>query len=240
MRMKTVKKFNLIRKCLILAVINFIFLLGILSEEGIIIHRDFNFPVFRENFIRYHYPLWNDILSQPNIEHLVRLPIRLPFLFLIHLGIPVSIILKLMIYFAYLLSSISMYLYISEILQREKMREHFALLGSLIFAYSLPLLQFMGGISLVYSIGILPFILWLLHNYLKDRSSRWIILLSFSFLLALGHPFVFILNLGIFLVYPLLFIDSFISYFKLILLTVTLFLLLFQWFLLPYLQILIS
>ena len=53
---------------ILLVVPNILLWSGILAVDGIIIQRDFNFPIFNENFERAYFPLWNDITSQTNIE----------------------------------------------------------------------------------------------------------------------------------------------------------------------------
>jgi len=198
---------------------------GIFSKEGIIINRDFNFPVFRENFIRYYYPLWNDITSQPNFEQITRLPLRL-FLF----PLDVSLSLKLLIYLAYLLTLLSMYLYLLEITDRKNC---LAICGSLIFTFSPPLLQFMGGISLVYSIGILPLLLWCSHKFEEREPFKWVFLASICLLLSIGHPFILATNIFLFVLYSLLLSRK---NWKKVLLTGILFLLFFAWYILPYSQ----
>ena len=52
--------------CLI--IINIIFLFGIIAPNGTIIQRDFNFPLFNENFITYSSYMWTDLAPQSNIE----------------------------------------------------------------------------------------------------------------------------------------------------------------------------
>ena len=211
---------------LFFAFINLILFFGIFSREGIIINRDFNFPIFRENFIRYYYPLWNDITSQPNFEQIIRLPLRL-FLF----PLEVSLSLKLLIYFAYLLTSLSTYLYFSKIVDKKE-QSYVPLCGSLIFAFSLPLLQFMGGISLVYSIGVLPLLLWCSHKFNDENAFKWILLSSLCLLIsASGHPFFLAMNIFLFILYNLLLLNG---EWKQILLVIVIFLLLFSWYIFPY------
>jgi len=48
--------------------INIIFLFGIIVPNGTVIQRDFNFPLFNENFITYSTYMWNDLASQSNID----------------------------------------------------------------------------------------------------------------------------------------------------------------------------
>jgi len=211
--------------------INLALFYGIFSKEGIIINRDFNFPVFKENFIRYYYPLWNDITSQPNFEQIIRLPLRF-FLFPLY----VSISLKLLIYFAYLLTSLSTYLYLSEVFNKKE-RIYTPICGSLIFTFSLPLLQFMWEISLVYSIGVLPLLLWSSHKFSKEKSFKWIFLASLCLLISTGHPFLLAMNVFLFLLYNMLLLNRNWNY---IFLTITIFLLLFLWYILPYSHVSLS
>src|SRR4029079_14761008 len=87
----------------ILVVPNILLWSGILAVDGIIIQRDFNFPIFDENFEGSYFPLWNDITSQTNIERFQRLVMMSPFIGLSMLGVEVSTILKIMIISAFAL-----------------------------------------------------------------------------------------------------------------------------------------
>ena len=218
--------------CILLffVLINLVLFFGIFSNEDIIINRDFNFPVFEESFVRYYYPLWNDITSQPNFEQIIRLPLRF-FLFLFD----VSLSLKLLIYLAYLLTSVSTYFYLSEIV--DKKESYIPICGSLIFTFSLPLLQFMWGISLVYSIGILPLLLWCSHKFEKEKNFKWIFLSSICLLISVGHPFLLAMNAFLFILYNLLLLNR---NWRQPFLTIILFLLLFSWYILPYSHVLLT
>src|SRR6185436_11554539 len=81
----------------LLVVPNILLWSGILAVDGIIIQRDFNFPIFNENFEGSYFPLWNDVTSQTNIERFPRLVMMSPFIGLSMLGVDISIITKIMI-----------------------------------------------------------------------------------------------------------------------------------------------
>jgi len=55
----------------ILVTANVVLFSGIISTDGIIMSKDFSFPIRNENFQKYYFPLWNDLSSQPNFENAV-------------------------------------------------------------------------------------------------------------------------------------------------------------------------
>jgi hypothetical protein len=214
-----------IRVVLFFAFVDFALFIGIFSGEGIIINRDFNFPVFKENFVRYYYPLWNDMASQPNFEQITRLPVRF-FLF----PLDPSLSVKLIIYLAYLLASLGMYFYVSELMGEED-QDYVPICSGLFFALSLPLLQFMGEISLVYAIGVLPVLFWSSHKYRQERVFKWSLLASLALLISAGHPFLLVVNAVLFIAYNALVLKG---NWKHTFLSIIIFFLLFSWYLLPY------
>ncbi|MCX9081527.1 MAG: hypothetical protein OIN83_04960 [Candidatus Methanoperedens sp.] len=226
--------------CLI--IINIIFLFGIIAPNGTIIQRDFNFPLFNENFITYSSYMWNDLASQSNIEQSLRLFIRFPFILLAYFGIEIDIILKLMILVTYTFISISFFIFICEIFKISGVgNRNVALIASLLFAYNPVSLQFSGGISLLFSLGILPLLLFLILRYQEDNNIKFILLFSICLLFSLGHPFVFVINMVISFLFSIFVINSNIwSVIKKYFFITILFSLLFLWYMIPYLYIGVS
>ncbi|MBE0447826.1 MAG: cell division protein SepF [Actinobacteria bacterium] len=142
----------------------------------------------------------------------------------------VSVSLKLLIYFAYFLASLSMYLYLSEIVGKKE-RSYIPICGSLIFTFSLPLLQFMWGISIVYGIAALPLLLWSSHKFDEKKPLKWIFLSSLCLLVSASHPFTLAVNAFLFILYNLLLLNR---NWKQTSLAIVIFLLLFSWYILPY------
>src|SRR2546426_5368807 len=88
---------KLVIPCLLI-VPNVLLWAGILTVDGVVIQRDFNFPIVNDNFEGSYFPLWNDVTSQTNIERLPRLVMMSPFILLSVLGVEAVIILKIMIF----------------------------------------------------------------------------------------------------------------------------------------------
>ena len=196
--------------------------MGILTVDGTIIQRDFNFPLLNENFEKSYFPLWNDITSQTNIERFPRLIMMSPFLTLSMLGIPVSIITKVMIIGAFTVITSTSYLFIKSISSliftnsgassttiadpevahdrnnntphhRDYFIKFISLLTAFIFAYNPVNMQFIGGISILVSVGMLPLLLYIV---LKAGTKKYFPLLIVPPLLfSLGHPFAFVTNI---------------------------------------------
>jgi len=188
----------------------------VVLTRGFPMHSDFNFPLYNENFIRYYYPTWNDITSQSNIERIVRLVMLSPFLFLAWLGVPVDIIVKLYVVYVYTLGVVFFYLFASELaralnvygdsLSEEKARPLLFLIA-LVYAYSVPNLQFMGGISILYSVFILPLIMYLSLLHVQGRLSRihYLVLVAVALLFSTGHPYTLIVNTALAVFFLLVF-----------------------------------
>jgi len=82
---------KLVIPCLLI-VPNVLLWAGILTVDGVVIQRDFNFPIVNDNFEGSYFPLWNDVTSQTNIERLPRLVMMSPFILLSVLGVEAVII----------------------------------------------------------------------------------------------------------------------------------------------------
>src|SRR2546428_5941629 len=87
---------KLVIPCLLI-VPNVLLWAGILTVDGVVIQRDFNFPIVNDNFEGSYFPLWNDVTSQTNIERLPRLVMMSPFILLSVLGVEAVIILKIIL-----------------------------------------------------------------------------------------------------------------------------------------------
>lgn len=216
--------------------------INVILVDGVIIHRDFCFPLFSENFLRYYYPTWNDFTSQNNIERFSRLFIMIPLLFMAYLGISPTILLKIFIIYTYLLMSISMYLFLKRSLnlffKDTKMVRFIALIGSLIYTFNPVNLQFTGGISILFSVGVLPLMLYITMVYFDNKI--YLLLMPLLLLLSLGHPFTFLANVIILFIF-VLFLDKIIfKKYKIKLITKKIFLIFLiflgfvAWFLFPY------
>ncbi len=237
-RLRKLKGLHLI----VLILINVILWTGILSSnDGIIIQRDFNFPILNDNFVKSYYPLWNDISSQPNIERLPRLIIYSPFLILAQLGLEVAFILKILIIGAFTFVSLAMFLFCRSLLQHFKIEvkgsDWISVGCALIFAYSPVSLYFAQSISLLISLAALPLLLYFV--LVRINSVYFPLLATAALLLSLAHPFNIIMNIVIGIIFLLL-VRMSRKELKLLLVKTTMtflsFLVIFSWFLLPYLS----
>lgn len=225
-----------------LIIINIIFLSGIIIPDGTIIQRDFNFPLYNENFITYSTYMWNDLASQSNIEQTLRLFIRFPFILLAYFGVGIDIILKLMILVTYTFISISFFIFISEIFKISGFgNRNVAMIASLFFAYNPVSLQFSGGISLLFSLGILPLLLFLILRYQEVNNIKFVILFSICLLFSIGHPFIFVMNIVISFLFSISIINSNIwSSIKKYFFITILFSSFFLWYIIPYISMGVS
>jgi hypothetical protein len=158
---------------------------------------DFSFPIRQENFEKYYYPLWNDLRSQTNIERIPRLIMMSPYLLLSEVGIDVSAVLKIYLITTYSVLTISMFLFIESIRRQkfpaaDKRSWIFSIIGGFLFAYNPVSLQFSGGISILFSLGILPLMLTLIISRPTDKCLPFY--LAGLLLLSLGHPFTLVMN----------------------------------------------
>src|SRR2546426_1835163 len=102
---------KLVIPCLLI-VPNVLLWAGILTVDGVVIQRDFNFPIVNDNFEGSYFPLWNDVTSQTNIERLPRLVMMSPFILLSVLGVEAVIISKIKIVNTFSLIKINSYFFI--------------------------------------------------------------------------------------------------------------------------------
>jgi len=185
--------------------VNILLFPKVVLTNGFPMHSDFNFPLYSENFIRYYYPTWNDITSQSNIERIVRLVMLSPFLFLARLGVPVNIIIKIYIIYVYALGVTFFYLFASELARALKVYDEnlnedkakpLLFLTALVYAYSVPNLQFIGGITILYSVFVFLFIMYISLLYVQGRLARihYPVLVAVSLLFSAGHPYTLIVN----------------------------------------------
>src|SRR5207237_4877234 len=67
------------------------------------------------------------------------------------------------------------------------------IISAFVFAYNPVNLQFIGGISLLASIGMLPLSMYLV---LRAGTKRYFpLLIALPMVFSLGHPFVFVMNI---------------------------------------------
>src|SRR5437867_1606041 len=191
---------KLVIPCLLI-VPNVLLWAGILTVDGVVIQRDFNFPIVNDNFEGSYFPLWNDVTSQTNIERLPRLVMMSPFILLSMLGVEVVIISKIMIVATFTFITITSYLLIKSLLtyatpthpKKDKYVTIVAIISAFVFAYNPANLQFIGGISLLASVGMLPLSMYLV---LQAGTKRYFpLLIALPLVFSLGHPFVFVMNM---------------------------------------------
>ncbi len=191
---------------ILLIVPNIIFWTGILVQDGTIIQRDFNFPLFNQNFEESYFPLWSDVISQSNIERFPRLVLMSPFIILSILGIEISLILKIMVISAFGFATTTTYLFATALLRRYNIKrgktiwiKSISLIGAYIFAYSPASMQFSWEISFIASMAILPLMLYLI---ISKPTSRYLpFFLASCLLFSLAHPFFFIMNILISIIF---------------------------------------
>ena len=226
---------------IVIIILNIVLWTGILSEnEGIIIQRDFNFPISNDNFIKSYYPLWNDIASQPNTERLPRLVIYLPYLMLAQTGLDVSFILKILIISTFTFLSLAMFLFCKLLLQyfRIEVKGHSWLCVGcgFIFAYNPVSLYFAQSISLLISLAALPLLLYFVLS--RINSPYFPLFVTAALLLSVAHPFNMIMNILIGTIFLLL-VRMSRKDLRLVLVKTSMtflsFLVIFSWFLIPYL-----
>src|SRR5437867_11120813 len=191
---------KLVIPCLLI-VPNVLLWAGILTVDGVVIQRDFNFPIVNDNFEGSYFPLWNDVTSQTNIERLPRLVMMSPFILLSMLGVEVVIISKIMIVATFTFITITSYLLIKSLLtyatpthpKKDKYVTIVAIISAFVFAYNPVNLQFIGGISLLASVGMLPLSMYLV---LQAGTKRYFpLLIALPLVFSLGHPFVFLMTM---------------------------------------------
>jgi hypothetical protein len=189
-----------------LIVPNIVIWMGLFMADGIIIQRDFNFPIFNDNFESAYFPLWNEFTSQTNIERFPRLVMMAPFLGLSMLGVEISLILKIMIMGTFTVLTTGAYLFSQYLLRNvivpaadTSKVQLIALTAAYLFAYNPVNLQFIGGISILLSVGMLPILLYIVLT--RMNTKYFPILMPLPLLFSLGHPFVFVTNIAITLIF---------------------------------------
>ena len=225
----------------IIVLLNIILWAGILPNQGIILERDFNFPLSGDNFIKSYYSAWNDVSSQPNIERLPRLVVYLPYLMLAQTGLEVSSILKIVIISAFSFLSLGMFLFCTSLLQHFKIEVKglawISIGCAFVFAYSPISLYFAQTISLLISLGALPLLLYFILT--RMHSVYFPLLATAALLLSLAHPFTLVMNIIIGATFLLL-IKMSRKDLRLVLVKTTMtflsFMIIFSWFLMPYLN----
>jgi hypothetical protein len=183
----------------ILIVPNVLLWAGILAVDGTIIQRDFNFPLYNENFEGSYFPLWNDVTSQTNIERFPRLVMMSPFIMLSMLGIEVSFIAKIMIVSAFAFATTTTYLFATSLIHRFNIKKgktvwikSISIIGAYIFAYSPATMQFSWEISFIASMAILPLMLYFITS---RPTSRYLpLFLAICLLFSFAHPLFLIMN----------------------------------------------
>jgi hypothetical protein len=227
---------------IIIIFVNVIIWNGILSvNNGVIIQRDFNFPLSNDNFISSYYPLWNDISSQQNIERLPRLVMYLPYLMFAQVGLEVSSILKILIISTFTFLSLTMFLFCRSLLQhfRIEVKGHswISMGCAFILAYNPVSLHFGWEISLLVSLAALPLLLYFILT--KINSVYFPLFATAALLLSVAHPFNMVMNIIVGTIFLLL-VRMSRRDLRLVLVKTTLtflsFIAIFSWFLIPYLS----
>src|SRR6185503_20192942 len=88
----------------------------------------------------------------------------------------------------------SLLTYTTNIDKKKKYIKLVSLLCAFVFAYNPANLQFIGGISILASIGMLPLLLHIVLVAGTNKNFPLLILLMPPLLFSLGHPFVFVMN----------------------------------------------
>jgi hypothetical protein len=247
MRRISINRVLVLRTPILILVPNLLLWSGIIGTDGIILKGDVNFPVTNENFVKFYFPLWNDLTSENNFDRIQRLPMMSPFIALAALGLDVSIVVKLFFISTYTLLTFSMYLFLQSVQKQiaakkisifgtiEERSWIFSLLGGFIFAYNPASLQFGGGISILFSVGILPLMLYVILTRFHHRYFP--LYIAGLMLLSTGHPFTLIMNIGIALIFLIV---IYIRHIRLrlmlhkVLLTIVTFTLFFAWYWIPF------
>ncbi len=241
--MKPMHKFRLntrTKAMILIAAFNVILWLSVLNTGGFIIQRDFNFPTNTGAFISQYSGIWSDVLSKTNIEQIPRLLIMSPLLILAYLGMSVPVLLKLFILMTYLFLSLSMYLFLEALLARLDVEKPpiYSVPGAMIFAYNPVALQFSGEISLLFSLGALPLLLYL--SLTSKDTVRFAVSGALLLLLSLGHPFILVMNVTVWFIFTLILSEMNKKSIKETLIKFTMSLVIFalsaSWFILPYMS----
>jgi hypothetical protein len=238
----------ILRTVILIIVPNILLWIGIIGTDGILMKGDLNFPITNENFVKQYFPLWNDLSSQNNFDSIQRLPMMSPFIALAALGLDATIVVKLFFISTYILLTFSMYLFLQSVQKQIAVKKFtifgtsidkrswiFSLLGGFIFAYNPVSLQFAGGPSILFSVGILPLMLYIILTRLHHRYFP--LYIAGLLLLSTGHPFTLIMNAVIALLFLIVihirYVPVRLILPKVLLTTVT-FTLLFAWYWIPY------
>ena len=227
---------------IIIILLNIVIWSGILSvNNGVIIQRDFNFPLSNDNFIKFYYPLWNDNSGNQNIERLPRLAIYFPYILLAQVGLEVSLILKILIISTFTFLSLTMFLFCRSLLQhfRTEVKGHswISMGCAFILAYSPAAINFGWETSLLISLAALPLLLYFILT--KINSKYFPLFAAAALLLSAAHPFNMVMNIIIGTIF-LLVVRVSRKDLRMVLVKTTLTfvssIVMFSWFLIPYLS----
>ncbi|MCC7353562.1 MAG: hypothetical protein IT330_07360 [Anaerolineae bacterium] len=166
----------------------------ILLARGYLVHGDFSFPLYRENFLRQYYPLWDSVLGRSNFENVFRIPLRLPFLALAWLGVDMGIIQKLILTVTLLVAGLCMYLLVwrltAGLALSPALRAAVAIFGGLAYSYNPVIIGFLITAGLVYSLAFLPLALLTYYEGLQRRSLRYLLVTALLIVFSVSHPFL--------------------------------------------------
>ena len=166
----------------------------ILLARGYLIHGDFAFPLYRENFLRQYYPMWDSLLGRGNFENVFRIPLRLPFLALAWLGVDMGTIQKVILTVPLLVAGLCMYLLVWRVTAglalSPKLRAAVALFGGLAYGYNPIMIGFLAVAGMIYSLALLPLALIIYYEALQRRSPRHLLATALLVVFSVSHPFL--------------------------------------------------
>jgi hypothetical protein len=200
----------------------------VLFSPGVILFWDFTFPIESDNFLSYHYPLWNDITSQNNFETIYRLAPRFPLLLLVSWGVSPALVLKAMFVMPVLLAQFSFFIFARKVIKLDRIP---GLVLALLYGVSIFSLDFLYKSSLVWGYALLPLLLTCYIRSFQTRSAKLIIFSSAILLLLSVHPFVVAVSLAALTLYTIVHLSR--SHLFIYVKTVGLYLLLGCYFLIP-------
>ena len=165
-----------------------------LLARGYLVHGDFSFPLYRENFLRQYYPMWDSVLGRGNFENVFRIPLRLPYLALAWLGVDMGTIQKLILTVTLLAAGLCMYLLVWRVTAglalSPRRRATVAFFGGLAYGYNPVMMGFLITASLAYSLALLPLALLTYYEALQRRSLRYLLVTALLIVFSVSHPFL--------------------------------------------------
>jgi len=213
-----------------------IFFFNQLYSEGHIEYGDMTVPENADNYLKFYYPIWNELGSGANFATMPRIPIFTPMIIFARLFmLDTSILYKFFILFPFLLCFTFVRLLFKSIIAKG---EFYAFLAGIIFSLNPWTFGETVHFAMLWGFCLLPLNLYLLIKLLDKPSFLRIFLFSVSLIIIFITPHTMVHNMLGLSLFTLLYLfrnpSAFKKYFFKITLTLGLVLILSSFWLLPY------